>query len=136
MRLPTVLIEDTRFTQAGLRQDGVFLGEGDHEGDPLPELIGARPQDLQPMVQGMIAVDERMREGAGDSVLQAAATVSVLSIYIRCRMATGTSTTVSSIMSWRRENSHRPAWCSRSPRSCLTGSTPTGIRYARILALL
>ena len=47
VRLHTVLIEDTRFTRVGLRPDGVFLGERDHEGDPLPEFIGARPQDLQ-----------------------------------------------------------------------------------------
>src|SRR6185437_11241705 len=74
LRLHTVLIEDTRFTQAGLRPDGVFLGERDHEGDPLPEFIGARPQDLQPLMQGMIDANERMREGELDSVLQATAT--------------------------------------------------------------
>jgi Fic/DOC family len=74
VRLHTVLIEDTRFTRAGLRPDGIFLGERDHEGDPLPEFIGARPQDLQPLMQGMIAANERMREGELDTVLQAAAT--------------------------------------------------------------
>jgi Fic/DOC family len=74
VRLHTVLIEDTRFTQAGLRPDGVFLGERDHEGDPLPEFIGARPQDLESLVQGMIDANDRMREGTLDSVLQAAAT--------------------------------------------------------------
>jgi hypothetical protein len=37
-----VLIEDTRFVRAGLRPDGVFLGERDHLGDPLPEFIAAR----------------------------------------------------------------------------------------------
>jgi hypothetical protein len=74
VRLHTVLIEDTRFTRVGLRPDGVFLGERDHEGDPLPEFIGARPQDLQPLMQGMIAANERMREGELDSVLQATAT--------------------------------------------------------------
>jgi len=74
VRLHTVLIEDTRFTLAGLRPDGVFLGERDHEGDPLPEFIGACPQDLQPLMQGMIAANQRMRDGELDSVLQAAAT--------------------------------------------------------------
>ena len=74
LRLHTVLIEDTRFTRAGLRPDGVFLGERDHEGDPLPEFIGARPEDLQSLMRGMIAANERMREGELDSVLQAAAT--------------------------------------------------------------
>jgi hypothetical protein len=74
VRLHTVLIEDTRFTRVGLRPDGVFLGERDHEGDPLPEFIGAHPEDLRPLMQGMIAANERMREGELDSVLQAAAT--------------------------------------------------------------
>jgi Fic/DOC family len=74
LRLHTVLIEDTRFTRAGLRADGVFLGEHDREGDPLPEFIGARPHDLRTLMQGLIAANERMREGELDSVLQAAAT--------------------------------------------------------------
>lgn len=59
VRLHIVLIEDTRFTRAGLRPDGVFLGERDHEGDPLPEFIGARPPDLEPLMQGMIAANDR-----------------------------------------------------------------------------
>ncbi len=74
VRLHKVLIEDTRFTRPGLRPDGVFLGERDHEGDPLPEFIGARPQDLVSLVEGVIAADHRMREGTLDPVLQAAAT--------------------------------------------------------------
>jgi len=74
LRLHTVLIEDTRFTRAGLRPDGVFLGERDHEGDPLPEFIGARPEDLPSLMRGMIAANERMREGELDCVVQAAAT--------------------------------------------------------------
>jgi hypothetical protein len=74
LRLHTVLIEDTRFTKTGLRPDGVFLGERDHEGDPLPEFIGARPEDLQPLMQGLIAANARMREGDLDTVLQSAAT--------------------------------------------------------------
>jgi hypothetical protein len=74
LRLHGVLIEDTRFVRAGLRPDGVFLGERDHQGDPLPEFIGARAADLQDLMQGMIAANERMREGEIDPVLQAAAT--------------------------------------------------------------
>jgi len=73
-RLHGVLIEDTRFVKAGLRPDGVFLGERDHDGDPLPEFIGARPEDLASLVAGMLATDERMRESDLDPVLQAAAT--------------------------------------------------------------
>lgn len=74
LRLHSVLIEDTRFVQRGFRNDGVFLGERTHDGDPLPEFIGARPQDLESLMTGMLAANEQMRESDLDPVLQAAAT--------------------------------------------------------------
>jgi hypothetical protein len=74
VRLHGVLIEDRRFIHAGLRPDGVFLGERDHDGDPLPEFIGARPDDLTSLMQGLIEANNRMREARLDAVLQAAAT--------------------------------------------------------------
>lgn len=74
IRLHNVLIEDTRFVQPGLRGDGVFLGERDINGDPLPEFIGARPDDLEDLLTGLIAANERMRESVLDPILQAAAT--------------------------------------------------------------
>jgi len=72
-RLHAVLIEDTRFIQAGVRPDGVFLGERDHDGNPLPEFIGARPEDLPDLLAGMLAANDRMRHAEIDPVLQAAA---------------------------------------------------------------
>ncbi|HKE84182.1 MAG TPA: Fic family protein [Vicinamibacterales bacterium] len=74
IRLHGVLVEDTRFVRAGLRPDGVFLGERDHLGDPLPEFIGARAQDLADLVTGMLEANDRMRDDGLDPVLQAAAT--------------------------------------------------------------
>jgi len=74
LRLHSVVIEDTRFVQLGLRGDGVFLGERDINGDPLPEFIGARADDLWELLTGLINANERMRESALDPVLQAAAT--------------------------------------------------------------
>src|SRR5208283_2185975 len=53
LRLHGVLIEDTRFVRPGLRGDGVFLGERDHKGEPLPEFIGARPADLPDLMAGL-----------------------------------------------------------------------------------
>jgi hypothetical protein len=86
-RLHALLIEDTRFVRAGLRPDGVFLG--DHAGDPLPEFIGARPDDLADLVAGMLTSNERMRQGGIDPVLQASATA-FGSVYIHpYRMETG-----------------------------------------------
>ena len=74
IRLHNVLIEDTRFVHAGLRPDGVFLGERDHLGDPQPEFIGARAQDLADLMAGMLETNDRMRDDGIDPVLQAAAT--------------------------------------------------------------
>jgi hypothetical protein len=74
VRLQRVLIEDTRFVRAGLRPDGVFLGERDHHGDPLPEFIGARPGDLDNLMGGLLEANDRMRDDRIDPVLKAAAT--------------------------------------------------------------
>jgi Fic/DOC family len=73
IRLHRVLIEDTRFVRAGLRPDGVFLGERDHHGDPLPEFIGARPDDLGDLMGGLLEANDRMRDDGVDPVLTAAA---------------------------------------------------------------
>lgn len=74
LRLHNVLIEDTRFVRPGLRTEGVFLGERDHLGDPLPEFIGARPGDLADLMAGLLEANTRMRDDGLDPVLQAAAT--------------------------------------------------------------
>jgi hypothetical protein len=74
IRLHRVLIEDTRFVRAGLRPDGVFLGERDHNGDPLPEFIGARPDDLTGLMEGLLEANDRMRADEIDPVLTATAT--------------------------------------------------------------
>jgi hypothetical protein len=74
VRLHGVLIEDMRFSRAGLRSDGVFLGERDHDGNPLPEFIGARPDDLEDLMSGLINTNNRMRDAGLDPVLQATAT--------------------------------------------------------------
>ena len=74
VRLQHILIEDSRFVQPGLRPDGVFLGERDHNGDPLPEFIAARPADLTALMAGLLQANDRMREDGLDAVLKAAAT--------------------------------------------------------------
>jgi len=74
IRLHRILIEDTRFVFPGLRPDGIFLGERDHLNDPLPEFIGARPEDLDELCTGMLVANNRMRDDDLDPVLQAAAT--------------------------------------------------------------
>jgi hypothetical protein len=74
VRLQGVLIEDQRFVRVGLRPDGVFVGERDHNGELLPEFIGARPSDLEDLMMEMLETNDRMRADDVDGVLQAAAT--------------------------------------------------------------
>ena len=74
VRFHGILIEDNRFVQPGLRKEGVFLGERSVNGDPLPEFIGARPDDLKELVDALLETNAIMKEASLDAVLQAAAT--------------------------------------------------------------
>jgi hypothetical protein len=72
LRLQRIVIGDQRFVHLGLRRDGGFVGGHDRETRaPIPDHISARPDDLRPLVDGMIAFD---RGGAGklDAVIAAA----------------------------------------------------------------
>jgi hypothetical protein len=73
-RLQSVLIEDGRHLRPGLRQEGVFLGDRTPDGLPVPEFIGARPEDLPVLLDGLLAANARMGAGGVDPVLQATAT--------------------------------------------------------------
>ncbi len=71
-RLHSILIGDYRFIKPGLRTDSVFIGER-FENEPIPEFIGARPQDLDDLVNGLVAASLRMSESSLDAVVQASA---------------------------------------------------------------
>lgn len=73
IRLQKLIIKDLRFTRPGFRREGVFLGERDNEGNPLPEFIGAKPDDLDALVESMIHADEQLALSNLDPVLHAAA---------------------------------------------------------------
>jgi hypothetical protein len=74
VRLHKILIEDNRFVQPGLRKEDIFLGERSVDGDPLPEFIGARPDNLKEILEALVESNTIMREASLDAVLQAAAT--------------------------------------------------------------
>lgn len=71
-RLHRILIGDDRFTQIGYRTTGVFLGERDHNNEPLPEFIGARPEDLPDLMLQLNTCNNELRTSDLDPVLQAA----------------------------------------------------------------
>jgi hypothetical protein len=58
LRLHEMVIGDFRFVKKGLRAEGGFVGEHDrHTGQPIPEHISARPQDLPELMQGLITFE-------------------------------------------------------------------------------
>ncbi len=73
IRLQKIIIRDTRFTHIGFRKDGVFLGERDHDGNPLPEFIGAIPDDLEILIDGVINANNGLTADGLDPVLHATA---------------------------------------------------------------
>jgi len=54
-RLQRIVIGDDRFVSLGLRKEGGFVGSHDpFSGDPLPDHVSARPEDLPTLVQGLV----------------------------------------------------------------------------------
>ena len=73
-RLQRIVIEDARFVQLGLRDEGGFVGLHDRiDGAPLPDHIGARPEDLPGLVNGIAEYCARAAAGGLDPVVAAAA---------------------------------------------------------------
>lgn len=55
LRLQQIVIEDNRFTKLGFRTEGGFVGEHDRTtGEPIPEHISARWQDLDQLIDGLM----------------------------------------------------------------------------------
>lgn len=71
-RLHGLLLGDDRFTQVGYRSDGVFLGERDRDNDPMPEFIGARPDDVPDLMLALNDCNNKMRPQDIDPVIQSA----------------------------------------------------------------
>lgn len=67
------LIEDDRFVKLGLRTEGGFVGEHTSLGDPRPDHISARANDLQSLMSGLVAYDKLSNEKELDPVLTSAA---------------------------------------------------------------
>lgn len=73
-RLQRIVIGDARFVRLGLRLEGGFVGVHDREtGDPIPDHISARAEDLGDLVEGLVAFAVRTQSGGFDPVVAAAA---------------------------------------------------------------
>lgn len=73
-RLQRIVIGDARFVKLGLRDEGGFIGVHDRDsGDPIPDHISARADDLQSLLAGIVDYGQRTLAGGYDPVAAAAA---------------------------------------------------------------
>ena len=74
LRLQRLVIGPARFTRFGWRTEAGFVGPRDRETNaPLPAHIGARPDDIAPLIRGLLAYNERCERQNLDAVIAAAA---------------------------------------------------------------
>jgi Fic family protein len=70
--LQQLVIENDRFIEMGFRQKGGFIGEHDRStGEPLPNHISAKAEDLDQLVSGLLNTNERLLNSDHDAVLTA-----------------------------------------------------------------
>ncbi|MBN1132105.1 MAG: Fic family protein [Bacteroidales bacterium] len=73
LRLQQIVIENTRFIRMGFREEGGFVGEHDRStGEPIPEHISARWQDLNELLNGLMETDDKLEKSEFHPVLTAA----------------------------------------------------------------
>ncbi|MDP1747055.1 MAG: Fic family protein [Bacteroidota bacterium] len=71
-RLQQIVIENGRFIEMGFRKKGGFVGEHDRAtGEPIPEHISARWQDIEQLINGLLKTNELLVPDF-DAVLAAA----------------------------------------------------------------
>jgi len=72
LRLQQIVIENDRFVKMGFRKDGGFVGEHDRStGEPLPDHISAKWQDLDSLIDGLLKTNQILLNSSFDAVLSA-----------------------------------------------------------------
>lgn len=73
LRLQQIVIENSRFVTMGYRSEGGFVGEHDRTtGNPMPDHISARWQDLEPLMTGLFEATDNMERSEFHPVLATA----------------------------------------------------------------
>ncbi|HLG41167.1 MAG TPA: Fic family protein [Chitinophagaceae bacterium] len=74
IRLQQIVIDNPRFTKMGFREQEGFIGEHDRRyGTPIPDHISARWKDLDVLMDGLIATNQKLeKDRSFDAVLAAA----------------------------------------------------------------
>ncbi len=72
IRLQQIVIENSRFIDMGFREKGGFIGEHDRSsGEPLPDHISAKWEDLDQLISGLLKTNEKLLDSNLDAVLTA-----------------------------------------------------------------
>lgn len=72
LRLQQIIIENSRFVQMGYRTEGGFIGEHDrYSGEPIPDHVSARAEDLEKLMNGLITASIQMEQAGFHPVLTA-----------------------------------------------------------------
>jgi Fic family protein len=72
LRLQQIVIENSRFVKLVYRTEGGFVGEHDrHTGEPIPDHISAKWQDIEQLMSGLLDAATAMEENAYHPVLTA-----------------------------------------------------------------
>lgn len=73
LRLQQIVIENSRFVAMGYRTEGGFVGEHDRStGEPIPDHISARWQDIEPLMEGLLETTDYLETTDFHPVLAAA----------------------------------------------------------------
>jgi hypothetical protein len=82
IRLQQLVIENSRFIQMGFRTQGGFIGEHDRDtGEPIPDHISARHEDLDKLIEGLISTNNLLINSEINPVL-AATTIAFGFVFI------------------------------------------------------
>lgn len=83
IRLQQTVIENSRFVQMGWRKQGGFVGEHDRTyGTPLPEHISARWQDIDSLIDGLIATNKKLEKDTHYDAVLASAMIAFGFVFI------------------------------------------------------
>jgi Fic family protein len=73
LRLQQIVIENARFIEMGWRKEGGFVGEHDRwSNEPIPDHLSAKWQDIDTLMNGLIATNQKIEKSELDPVLAAA----------------------------------------------------------------
>lgn len=83
LRLQQIIISDFRFTHFGYRNEGGFVGEHERAtGYPIPDHVSARQQDLESLMNGLIAANNILKKSPEIDPVLAAAMIAFGFVFI------------------------------------------------------